>query len=100
LDFIREEKRRPDYNPNTSHCIYGNDADLILLALATHEPRMAIYRDESKEKQMLYISKLREYMEIEFLNKTHPLIFPFNLERILDDFVFLTLFLGNDFLPE
>lgn len=49
---------------------------------------------------MLYFSKLREYLEIEFQNKTYGIRFPFDLERVLDDFIFLTLFLGNDFIPE
>jgi 5'-3' exoribonuclease 2 len=56
-------------------------------------------REESGKNQMLYISKVREYMEIEYQNRTN-VRFPFNLERILDDFMFLTVFLGNDFIPE
>jgi 5'-3' exoribonuclease 2 len=56
-------------------------------------------REESGKNQMLYISKVREYMEIEYQNRTN-VRFPFNLERILDDFIFLTVFLGNDFIPE
>jgi len=56
-------------------------------------------REENGKHQMLYISKVREYMEIEYQNRTN-VRFPFNLERILDDFMFLTVFLGNDFIPE
>jgi len=100
IEFIREERRKPDYDGNTSHCIYGNDADLILLSLLTHEPRIALFREENGMNNLVYISKLREYIEIEFLNKTNLTAFPFDLERILDDFIFLTLFLGNDYIPE
>jgi 5'-3' exonuclease len=48
---------------------------------------------------MLYISKLRDYIELEFQNQTH-LSFKFELQRIIDDFIFLVFLLGNDFLPE
>lgn len=45
MDFIRQERSSANYNPNQSHCIYGADADLIMLALATHEPRFYIIRE-------------------------------------------------------
>ncbi len=45
MEFIRQERASPTYNPNQYHCIYGADADLIMLGLAAHEPRFFIIRE-------------------------------------------------------
>ncbi len=115
LDHVRQQRQDPHYDPNTVHCFYGADADLIMLSLLTHEPHFLIIREEHEYKkakaggverlqinrtnnmQLMYVSLLREYMELEY--KKVPSKMPFDLERIIDDFVFFCFFMGNDFLP-
>lgn len=111
--------------------MYGQDADLIMLGLATHEPHFTILREvvdftpKSKQRpsdvnslvdtigstaaplrgfdseklsfQLLHLSVLREYIEVEFCHKHRGP--PLDRERLVDDFVFLTFLVGNDFVP-
>lgn len=116
MEHIRMMKNQPGYQPNTRHCIYGQDADLIMLGLVTHEPHFTILREvvdfsggfrnqnalkqvkkqvKESDFQLLHLSVLREYLNIDFC-KDFPTV---DLERTIDDFVFLTFLVGNDFLP-
>lgn len=117
MEYIRLSKAQPDYDPNIRHCLYGLDADLIMLGLLSHDPHFCLLREEvtfgrgsgqkkSKELEhqnfyLMHLSVVREYLEREFQELKVPgvLSFPFDMERIIDDFILLAFFVGNDFLP-
>eukprot|EP00818_Percolomonas_sp_WS_P004704 CAMPEP_0117443702 /NCGR_PEP_ID=MMETSP0759-20121206/4838_1 /TAXON_ID=63605 /ORGANISM="Percolomonas cosmopolitus, Strain WS" /LENGTH=1679 /DNA_ID=CAMNT_0005235699 /DNA_START=331 /DNA_END=5370 /DNA_ORIENTATION=+ len=120
MDFVRKRKMASNYNPNEKHVLYGLDADLIMLGLVTHEPHFMLLREDvfeqfnyrkgeeqnkplQKNFQLLHLSILREYFNLEFRNlwndKKGKKFGDYNLERIIDDFVFICFFCGNDFLP-
>ncbi|KAK1382922.1 putative 5'-_3' exoribonuclease [Heracleum sosnowskyi] len=154
FSFIRLQRTFPEYDPNTRHCVYGLDADLIMLALATHEINFSILREDimaqipnsgghttqvtasrvpenmtksmkSFEKwgetevpeksssegvykakksakrpyQFLHTWILREYLKMDMEIHDLPEKFQPDFERLVDDFIFICFFSGNDFLP-
>ncbi|CAN7987458.1 unnamed protein product, partial [Ixodes pacificus] len=115
MDFIRTERSKPGYDPNTRHCLYGLDADLIMLGTCSHEPHFALLREEivygKKQNQkrlnvpeeitfhLLHLSLLREYLSYEFQAVKDSLPFEFSLESLVDDWVLMCFLVGNDFLP-
>jgi 5'-3' exoribonuclease 1 len=42
---------------------------------------------------------MREYLDLEFSDIKHVIPFDYDLERVIDDFILLAVFVGNDFLP-
>lgn len=42
---------------------------------------------------------MREYLDLEFHEIEPILPFDYSLERVIDDFILLAVFVGNDFLP-
>lgn len=140
MNFVRSQRSSPEHDPNTRHVIYGLDADLIMLGLATHEPHFRVLREdvffqegkarmcklcgqkghdaqncrgEAKDKDAdfdgkdnaaplkpfiwLHVSVLREYLAVELDVPNLP--FKWDIERAIDDWVFMCFFVGNDFLP-
>ncbi|CAG9814067.1 unnamed protein product [Phaedon cochleariae] len=118
MDYIRYMRAQPGYDPNTRHCLYGLDADLIMLGLCTHEPHFSLLREEvkfgkksnSNNKRLsvpeeitfflLHLSLMREYLELEFASLKDKLRgFSYDFEKIIDDWVLMGFLVGNDFIP-
>uniref|UniRef100_A0A8C0XLN4 Uncharacterized protein n=1 Tax=Castor canadensis TaxID=51338 RepID=A0A8C0XLN4_CASCN len=112
MEFIRSEKAKPDHDPNTRHCLYGLDADLIMLGLTSHEAHFSLLREEvrfgGKKTQrvcapeettfhLLHLSLMREYIDYEFSVKRSHL--KYDIERIIDDWILMGFLVGNDFIP-
>jgi 5'-3' exonuclease len=105
LQFIRtNQKNKQEY----SYVIYGLDADLIFLALSTESDKIYLLREatefnkyESKEvlnyvsikiMRQSIVNTIQKYLG-ESINKDLDSI------SVVNDFIFMCYFLGNDFLP-
>ena len=42
MKYIRLSRAQRDYNPNIRHCLYGIDANLIMLGLFSHDPHFCL----------------------------------------------------------
>jgi 5'-3' exonuclease len=89
--------------------LYGKDADLIVLAISTHKNNMHIVREVKSESDAglkkiyqdyefldLHIDNLRTSFNHELTKKFEG--HTFDKIRVLNDYIFLTFLVGNDFV--
>ncbi len=122
--ILQDIKKRSKIDKNNIYAIYGLDADLIFLALASKKSNIYLVREETHfgnnkqrkkkddkddiiEESLNYVSidKFREYLNYKIRgiidknmyrqNKSQNI----NPKDFTDDFIFICYFLGNDFLP-
>eukprot|EP00190_Bangiopsis_sp_CCMP1999_P001137 CAMPEP_0198735810 /NCGR_PEP_ID=MMETSP1475-20131203/61887_1 /TAXON_ID= ORGANISM="Unidentified sp., Strain CCMP1999" /NCGR_SAMPLE_ID=MMETSP1475 /ASSEMBLY_ACC=CAM_ASM_001111 /LENGTH=649 /DNA_ID=CAMNT_0044499531 /DNA_START=328 /DNA_END=2277 /DNA_ORIENTATION=- len=136
MDYIRDWRASDNWEPTRRHCMYGLDADLIMLGLVTHEPHFTLLRErikwrggrrrvpimkgdmsDAEEFELLEISLLRDMLYLEFRPQgmraqprrgsgsqpprasPEKLSFKYEAMRVVDDFVFMCMLVGNDFVP-
>jgi 5'-3' exoribonuclease 1 len=120
MEHIRWARGEPGWDSNQTHCLYGLDADLIMLALVTHEPHFCLLREvvkfgagsnsgqPSRETLtnptddgflLLHVGLLREYLDAEFKSIAPDLPFRYDCERVVDDFVLLSMLVGEYLFP-
>lgn len=68
------------------HAVSGLDADLVILALTVPKTNFIILREDISD--IVNVTNLKSFVEEKF-----------NSPTAIDDFIFLTFFVGNDFLP-
>jgi 5'-3' exoribonuclease 2 len=128
MNFIKKQRTHTSYDAHTTHCLFGSDGDLIVLALVTHEPNFYIMKEQpgfihnnnNKNSQSTFridntvgkgkdsdsLKQKVEFISIQairdYLSMKIMRSLPKemqNLEKVVDDFVFTTLLAGNDFIP-
>ena len=84
-----------------TYCINGLDADLIMLALATHVPNFYILREDlynsANDYLFINIGSAREALAERL--EWHSNRYEYVARSAIDDFIFMCFMVGNDFLP-
>jgi 5'-3' exoribonuclease 1 len=121
---VQGDENPVQWGPEWTHVLYGLDADLIMLGLVTHEPNFMLLREkmsvvmagrgrnknrrkkdmmeyDQNDFEVLELQSLRQLLSIQFRKFADGgvLEVDYSLDRIIDDFVFMCMMVGNDFLP-
>jgi len=103
LDFIRE---RDEEDLSGPYVIYGLDADLIFLSLALNHSDIYLMREDMHFNRDG--GEILNYVDLEVMKRSiinTMNLYVDDLERkpdeiyLINDFIFVSYFLGNDFLP-
>jgi 5'-3' exonuclease len=107
LSIIRSMRQKKS-TENLKVYLYGKDADLIVLAISTHKTNVHVIREmqiETSELRKLYPNSEFIDLNIDSLSSAfnHDLTktfknHQFDKIRILNDYIFLTFLVGNDFV--
>lgn len=113
MDKIRFDQAANSSGKPVRHCMYGLDADLIMLGLVTHEKHFVLLRETlnarreparsvvAEDFEVLEISMLRKMLKLHFQESIISIVssfqgkhrnlgmFPLDMERVIDDFVFM-----------
>jgi 5'-3' exonuclease len=106
LDYIREST---DIAEDDNIIIYGLDADLIMLAMSSQRKHIYLLRESllfNKVIEGKFLLLDIDYLKFGLIMTLKDHIFEYDscylikdIERIIDDYIFICYFLGNDFLP-
>ena len=106
---IMKHIKNEQYKDYDNIIIYGLDADLIMLSMAAHVNNIYLLREktffgsytfdiEGYEFMYLDIDNLKSCLVDEFTNYITNISYD-NIIRLIDDYIFLTFIIGNDFIP-
>ena len=103
LHYLRNNKLKEEYN-----AIYGLDADLIMLSLILQYDNMLLLRETVEFDNTIHkdgysflylnINKLEENLLFEIQHKLDLEFLSMQEKDILNDYIFLSFILGNDFI--
>lgn len=104
------EKEQELYGRDHNTIIYGLDGDLIYLSLTTHLPNIYLFREATEYGNFAVIHSGKPYLFMDMTILQDAIIEHFNvycgnvditkIDQYIDDYVFLGMILGNDFMPK
>jgi 5'-3' exoribonuclease 1 len=104
------EKEQALYGTDHNTIIYGLDGDLIYLSLTTHIPNIFLFREAAEYGNFAVIHSGKPYLFMDMNILQDAIIDHFGvycgnvdttkIDQYIDDYVFLGMILGNDFMPK
>jgi 5'-3' exonuclease len=107
MEYVRKHGKDDE-----TFCIHGLDADLIMLALATHKKNFFILRENTFDREFAFylidlfyvrekLIKMLQWDNASLARNIQNTIifFTYDAEQAINDFIAMCFTVGNDFLP-